>query len=184
MSQPEKRQAKNKRPPAAEANAPAEPAATPAATEESSVESDLAALTDRLLRLQADFNNYRKRVQRDQAESRLRSLEALMTDLLPALDHFELGLRNAAEAGLPEATREGLALVCDQFHAVLSKHGLRPIDAQGQPFDPDIHESVSAVASGAPRDTVVDQIRRGYRLGDLLLRPAQVVLSAGADATP
>ncbi|MDZ4199877.1 MAG: nucleotide exchange factor GrpE [Kiritimatiellia bacterium] len=157
---------------------------TQAATEEKTVESDLVALTDRLLRLQADFDNYRKRIQRDQVETYRRSLESLMSELLPILDHFELGLKNAAALHLPETMRQGFVLVYDQLQSALSKFGLSPIDAPGQPFDPALHESIAAIPSDQPRDTVLEQTRRGYRLGDQLLRPAQVVLAAESTPTP
>jgi molecular chaperone GrpE len=145
--------------------------------DELSVQTDLAALTDRLLRLQADFDNYRKRVQRDQSDTYRRSLESILSDLLPVLDHFELGLQNAASLGVPESLLNGFKLVLEQLQTVLVRQGLSPIETHGQLFNPELHESIAVQPSNEPPDTILQQTRKGYRLGGQLLRPAQVVLA-------
>jgi molecular chaperone GrpE len=163
---------------------PPEAAAEPSGDEQS-VQKDLSALTDRLLRLQADFDNYRKRIQRDQAETYRRSLESVVSDLLPVLDHFELGMRNTADAGVPESFRAGFQLVLDQLQSVLSKHGLIEVETVEQPFNPEVHEAVAVHPSDQPADTILQQTRKGYRLGDRLIRPSQVILAgAKPDAAP
>lgn len=143
-----------------------------------------AALNDRMLRLQADFDNYRKRTLRQRESERLRANEDLMLELLPILDHLEMGLKTADEHRIPASVRQGFQMVYDQALGSLRKFGLEQIDASDQPFDPHLHESVTlAPSESAPRDHVLAQLRYGYRLGSQLLRPAQVVVSSGpADA--
>ena len=161
--------------------APAPPAASPA----EAAAAEIASLQDRLLRLQADFDNFRKRTARDRQETTLRANEDLLRELLPVADHFELGLQQAVKGGLDPAVRQGLQHVLDQFLAALGRFGLVPIAAVGQPSDPNVHESVALTPSAEfPRDVVVCEIRRGYKLGAQLLRAAQVVLSSGAAEAP
>ena len=162
----------------------AEGAAAPAEAADE-LQADIAAVNDRLLRLQADFDNYRKRTARERAEIHARSLEGFMAELLPVLDHFELGLATASKQGLDEAVRQGLHLVLDQFRGVLGKFGLAPMNTVGHPFDPHVQESVAMIPSADhPRDTVVEETRRGYMLAGRLLRAAQVVVSSGPPEAP
>ncbi len=162
-------------PPAAEAAAGTAP--TPATPAEAEV------LKDRLLRLQADFDNYRRRTLREKAEWSVTATEGLVRDLLPVLDHFELGLKTSAERPTDAAVRDGFRMVHDQLMAVLRKAGLSPVDAHESSFDPHLHEAVSHVASDEhPADAIVAQTRRGWKLGDRLLRPVQVVVSSGPGA--
>lgn len=163
-------------PPPAAAPAAEEPAA--AATDE--LQADIAAVNDRLLRLQADFDNFRKRTARERSEQHARAIEDLMRELLPVVDHFEMGLSTAEKQGIDPSVRQGLALVLDQLRAALARFGLAAVESAGRPFDPHVHESVAMIPSAAhPRDTVVEETRRGYTLGGRLLRAAQVVVSAG-----
>jgi molecular chaperone GrpE len=137
-------------------------------------------LEERLLRLQADFDNFRKRTQRERLEFGRRANEELMTELLPVLDHFELGLRNARQQGINDSVVEGFQLVYDQLLSALGKFHLAPIEADGRPFDPHVHEAVTHLPSEEhPPDTVMAETRRGYRLGERLLRATQVVVSSG-----
>ena len=155
--------------------APAEPAA--AAEPQPSPE---AVLQDRLLRLQADFENYRKRMDREKKDWIAFANEKLVLELLPVLDHFELGLADSAKNGAPAAFVEGFQLICNQLRAALEKAGVQAIDAEGAAFDPHVHEAITHLPSDdVPADHVVVQTRRGYKLGDKLLRAAQVVVSSG-----
>lgn len=164
-----------------DASETSEPVSAEEERTEAPEEDPCAALTDRLLRLQADFDNYRKRTIRERENQRLRSIEDLILELLPILDHLELGLQTAKEHKVTPSVIHGFQLVLDQALGVLGKFGLEPIDAVDQPFDPNCHESVAVAPSETvPRDAVLSQIRRGYRLGTQLLRPAQVVLSLGS----
>jgi len=142
---------------------------------------DREVLEDRLLRLQADFENFKKRTHRERGELVRRAAEDLMTELLPILDHFELGFENASNHEANPAVVEGFRIVYDQMVSGLKKHGLEPIDAMGQPFDPHLHEAITHLPSeDHPADSVIQQTRRGYMLGDRLLRAAQVVVSSGS----
>ena len=165
---------------------PAPAAAAPApAGEEEVVSREIETLKDQMLRLQADFDNYRKRALRDRQDQAARAAEDLLRELLPVADHFEMGLKTAREHGADPSVVDGFQLVCDQLQAVLRKAGLEPIPAEGQPFNPDLHEAVSHLPSDtAPSDTVIRQTRAGYRLGGKLLRAAQVVVSRGPAAGP
>ncbi len=137
-------------------------------------------LKDRLLRLQADFDNYRKRIDRERKDWAVFANEKLLGDLLPALDTFDLGLANGEKAGAPSALLEGLRLVRTQFETALAKSDVTPIDAENQPFDPNLHEAITHMPSpDIPEGTVLAQTRRGWKMGDKLLRPAQVVVSSG-----
>ncbi len=171
---------KQEAPSPVEAGAGAEPAAPLEQPSEQEV------LKNQLLRLQADFDNYRKRTLREQAETGLRANENLCQELLPVLDHFEMGLKNAAELQTPPTVLEGLRLVYDQFAGALKKFGLEPVEAGNSPFDPHLHEAITYIPSPEiPAETVIEQTRRGYKLGDKLLRAAQVVVSSGpADEPP
>lgn len=134
----------------------------------------------RLLRLQADFDNYRKRMVRERQEWAQRAAEDLVSDLLPVLDHYEMGLDTASKHQTDDAVQNGFQLVYDQLMSTLKKSGLEPIDAEGNPFDPHLHEAITHLPSADhDADLVMNQTRRGYRLGSKLLRPAQVVVSSG-----
>lgn len=161
-----------------------EPVAEEAAdTAAEPVPSPEEILNDRLLRLQADFDNYRKRIDRERKDWAVFANEKLLKDLLPALDTFELGLSNGEKAGAPAALLEGLRLVRTQFESALAKSNVTPIDAEGQPFDPNLHEAITHMPSPeVPEGTVIAQTRRGWKMGDKLLRPSQVVVSSGLPA--
>ena len=139
---------------------------------------------ERLLRLQADFDNYRKRMARDQQALTERATEDLMLELLPVLDNFDIALQHAEEKPVDPAVVKGFRLVAEHLGTALKKFGLQPVPADGLPFDPHRHE---AVAHGPdperPEGMITAQTRRGYQLGDRLLRAAQVVVSSGPPET-
>ncbi|MDR0994143.1 MAG: nucleotide exchange factor GrpE [Verrucomicrobiota bacterium] len=137
-------------------------------------------LKDRLLRLQADFDNYRKRMDREKKDWVAYASEKLVTELLPILDHFELGLVNSRKNEAPDSLVEGFQLIYNQLQAAVAKAGVEPIDAEGQAFDPTLQEAITHMPSeDVPEGMVIAQVRRGYRMGDKLLRAAQVVVSSG-----
>jgi molecular chaperone GrpE len=129
-----------------------------------------------LQRLQADFDNYRKRVMREQTVLVERATERLVEDLLPALDAFDLAMDSVAS--LPsehEKVKKGIELTYAQLRGVLEKAGLERLDPVGEPFDPNEHEAVMHVEDGAHDEpTVVDVMRAGYRLKGRTLRAAMV----------
>ena len=139
-----------------------------------------AQLKDQLLRLQADFDNFRKRTQRDRAELQQQAAAQLISALLPALDHFQLGLKNAQAHAKDANIVTGFQMIYTQLMEAFTQAGLAPLPVEGQPFDPNQHEAVTSIASEEhPEGTVITEVRRGYTLGGKLLRPAQVIVSRG-----
>jgi molecular chaperone GrpE len=130
-----------------------------------------------LQRLAAEFDNYRKRVARDQELLIVRATERLVKELLPVVDDLERAL-DAAEHHEEAKLEEGVRLVHRALEDALRKQGLQEIDVDGK-FDPHVHEALLAQPSEAEEGTVVEVVQKGYRLGDLVLRPARVVVSAG-----
>lgn len=147
------------------------------------LQEECESLRDQLLRSRAEFENYRKRTAREVERIRKTAAESLIHDLLSVLDNLELAIRNAE--GTPGPMIEGVRLVHKQFQDTLARNGLEPIDAAGQPFDPNIHEAVAqAPSKDVPPDHVIQEFQRGYRLGGQILRPAKVLVSQGNDAAP
>jgi molecular chaperone GrpE len=143
-------------------------------------QKEVARLTDRLLRLQADFDNFRKRTIRERDDIQKRAGEAILSELIPLLDNLEFGLQQAMAKPGGESFVEGLRLIQTQLVETSRKHGLEGFDALGKTFDPREHEALAyAPSAEAPEGTVMAQSRRGYKLGDRLLRAAMVVVSSG-----
>ena len=130
-----------------------------------------------LRRLAAEFDNYRKRVARDHERLAARANERLVKELLPIVDDLERALE-AAERHEEAKLEEGVALVHRSLADVLKREGLHEIPTDGQ-FDPHVHEALLSQPSDADEGAVIQVLQRGYRLGDLVLRPARVVVSAG-----
>jgi molecular chaperone GrpE len=142
---------------------------------------EVARLTDRLLRLQADFDNFRKRTNRERDELQKRAGEAILADLVPILDNLEFGLQQAMKKPGGESFVEGLKLIQLQMMETTRRHGLEPIDALGKEFDPRLHEAIGFSPSpDIPEGKIMAQTRRGYKLGDKLLRAAMVMVSGGS----
>jgi molecular chaperone GrpE len=147
--------------------------------------AEIASLKDQLLRIRADFENSRKRLTREKEDSLKYANQSILSDFLPLLDHLELGLQAAASATDVASVVSGLKLIQSQFERFLTDHGITPIDAVGQPFDPHLHEALGQEpAPGKPEGTVLHQRRRGFKLGDRLLRPASVVTVAPSPTAP
>ena len=150
----------------------------PQLTEEERIALELAEARDQVLRARADFDNYRKRMAREMERVRKVAAEALIHDILPGIDNLGLAIMHADEN--PEALKQGVAMVHKQLQDALGNHGLKPIEAAGKPFDPNVHEAVQQVASNeVEKDHVVQVFQSGYMLGDMILRPAKVVVSTG-----
>ncbi|MBI4475378.1 MAG: nucleotide exchange factor GrpE [Acidobacteria bacterium] len=134
------------------------------------------SLYDRLLRKHAEFENYKKRVDREKAEFAQFASAELIRELLTALDSFELALQNAA--GDQNIIR-GFELIYKQIQDTLGRFGLKMIEATGQKFDPHFHQAVSTEPTGeVEENTVIREMRKGYLLNGRLLRPAMVTVSA------
>lgn len=148
--------------------------------EEESLRSELAALQDRHLRLQAEFENFRKRQQRERDEVNRLSKERILIEITGVLDNLERALSHASAAEAPpESLTQGVELVGRQLREVLARFGAVPISALGEPFDPHLHEAMARVdTSGDPPDgTVVEEYRRGYLLDGKVMRPAMVAVA-------
>jgi molecular chaperone GrpE len=131
------------------------------------------AAQDRLLRTAAEFDNYRKRMDRERRELSEYAATDVLTDLLPIVDNLERALQ--APAAADDAFRKGVELIHKQMLDLLRKRNVRPIDAAGQQFDPNFHNAVIHEASDEHREgEVIQELQRGYMIGDRLLRPAMV----------
>jgi molecular chaperone GrpE len=140
----------------------------------SQLESERDEYLGMLRRVQADFENYRKRVIKEQTALVDRATEGLIDQLLPVLDSFELAVQNADAAGAEvESVRKGVELVYAELIGVLEKAGLSRIEAEGKPFDPNVHEAVMQ-EEGDGEPVVSDVLRTGYTLKGRVLRPAMV----------
>jgi len=129
-------------------------------------------LLDRLARLQAEFDNARKRAERERTEFRDYATGSVVEQFLPVLDHFELALK---ATGSVEQLRSGVELIIKQMGEVLRQLQVTPVPAVGEPFDPRVHEALGTVdRDDIPDHHVAEEIRRGYRLRERLLRPAMV----------
>lgn len=139
------------------------------------VKAERDELLDRLARLQAEFENARKRAAREQTEFREYAAADAIKPLLPVLDSFERALKT--ESGASEF-RSGVELIYKQLQDALARMGVQAIAAQGQPFDPQYHEAVQVVdTERVPDHHVVEELQRGYRFKERLLRPAMVVVA-------
>lgn len=136
---------------------------------------------DRLLRLQAEFDNYRKRMERERRELGDHFAAELLTEFLPVLDDVERALGAAAGSADPALAshRQGLELIQKQFLELLKRRQVTAIEALGADFDPNVHQAVGQEVSATHREgEVLEDMRRGYRLGDRLLRPSMVKVAA------
>jgi molecular chaperone GrpE len=148
--------------------------------EDESLQADLDRFRDLALRSQADFENYKKRAAREKEGAIKYANSALLERLIPIVDNFELGLEAARGAGEKSPVFSGMSMVLKQLMDFLTEHGLQPIDATGQKFDPNLHEAIAHEPSDEVTEGVVIlQTRRGYRMRDRLLRPSSVVVSSG-----
>ena len=163
-------------------SAPADPAGDTAAAATESTEQDPLealraeknALQDRLLRTAAEFDNYRKRVDRERRDQADAALADALEDLLPIMDNLELAL-SASTGADAESYRKGVELIHRQMLDLLKKRNVKAVDAVGADFDPRVHEAVVHEVSPDHREgEVIQELRRGYMLGERLLRPAMV----------
>ncbi|KLU65998.1 MULTISPECIES: nucleotide exchange factor GrpE [Desulfosporosinus] len=133
---------------------------------------------DRFLRLQAEFDNYRRRTQKEKTEIVKYASEQLVSELLPVLDNFERATSSAQNNPDITAFSQGVDMILRQLQTALSKVGLKPMEAVGQPFDPNLHDAVMRVESeDHPENTVVEELQKGYFLKEKVLRPSMVKVS-------
>ena len=149
----------------------------PSADAAAAVEQDLHEFKDRYLRTLADFENFRKRSEREKNDYFKYAMAGVIKDLLPVLDNFDRALEHAEEG---DDFHKGVLLIYKQLFDMLKKHGLRPIDERGVHFDPNIHEAVVTEEDpSVPSHTVMTILQKGYFLHDRLLRPALVKVAVG-----
>jgi molecular chaperone GrpE len=156
--------------------------------------ADRDANYERWVRAQAEFENYRKRAQREADEARKYFAAALVRDVLGPLDNLhravaaaEAAAKSGAKIDSAKAIDEllrGVQMVTKQFDDALAKHNVVPIEAVGQPFDPNLHEALTQVPSAEhPPGTVIQEAERGYRMHDRVIRPSRVIVSAPKEST-
>jgi molecular chaperone GrpE len=139
---------------------------------------------DRALRLAADMENLKKRLEREKADLLQFANENLIKELLPVVDNLELALEHGRQAETPAAFLEGIELVHQGFLKALERFGVTPLGAVGQPFDPVYHNAVmQEAAPEVPDCTVLKELQKGYLLHNRLLRPAMVVVARNTEAT-
>jgi molecular chaperone GrpE len=147
------------------------------------LETELTRYRDLALRSRADLENFRKRMMREKEESVKYANTSLLERLLPVLDNFELGLDAAKTSNDTASILQGFQMVQKQLQDFLKDNGVEAVEATGGEFDPNLHEAVAHEPSDeAPEGRVIQQLRRGYKLRDRLLRPATVVVSKGGSA--
>lgn len=135
---------------------------------------------NRLLRVTADFDNFKKRAAREKADAIKFANEGLLQKLIPVLDNFDMALAatQSADAGTAQSMQTGINMIFQQLKNALAEAGLEEVDASGKTFDPNLHEAVSQKETNeASEGQVVQQMRKGYRLRERLLRPASVVVA-------
>jgi molecular chaperone GrpE len=170
-----------------------DPADTPAAAVEprdaleaetsaelAAVKKDREEMYDRLLRKTAEFENYRKRIDRERATLAETAAAGILEELLPLVDDLERALNSDPGGEGTDAYRRGVELIHRQLMEILRKRGVKPVEAVGMDFDPYFHQAVAhEPAEGRREGEIVEEFRRGYMLGDRLLRPSMVKVAKG-----
>jgi molecular chaperone GrpE len=142
--------------------------------------AELAASNDRALRLHAEMQNLRNRTSREIADERKYAALPLLRDLLPVVDNIDRAIEAAEKSGEAEKLLEGFRLVRQQLTVALSSNDCKLIEADGQPFDPNVHQAILHQPSpSVPAGTVTMVTQQGYKLHDRVVRPAQVIVSSG-----
>ena len=149
------------------------------AEELATLKQELEEEKKRHLRTRADFDNYRKRAAREAENTRFYTKKEILLDLLTFLDYFEQAGKQVQD---PAAAR-GIEIMARQLNELLYKHGVRPVECQGKPFDPEEHDGLGYISTDqCPEGCVAEEVCSGYRLGEFLLRPAQVMVAQNPDS--
>jgi molecular chaperone GrpE len=142
------------------------------------LEQEKNDISDRLLRTMAEFDNYRKRVAREKEGLVKYGTERIACEILPVVDNFERALEQSFQAAEAEPLVDGLKMILKQLLTALEKFDIKPFDSVGQQFNPEIHEAMAQQEHADHEDnTVINQLQKGYMLGERLLRPARVIVS-------
>jgi molecular chaperone GrpE len=151
-----------------------------AETEE--LKNENSSLKDQLLRKQAEFENYRRRTERERGDIYKRGKKEVLIEMLSVLDNFERAMTSVANAAEEDALKLGFELIYKQFKDILTRMGIEPVESVGQYFDPHVHEAVTIEETTEHEaNTVIEEFQKGYKLGDQLLRPAQVKVAASPE---
>jgi len=141
-------------------------------------ETQITELTDTLKRLQAEFENYKKRIDKENINTIKNANLKLITELLPVLDSFELALKNGANENVEIAKyRKGLELIYSQLYSILEGYGLRIIDTNNKKFDPFRHEVLLVKECNSPDDMILQEFQKGYFLNDAIIRHSKVMIA-------
>jgi molecular chaperone GrpE len=182
--------------PAEAAASPAEPAAAaspepppPPTPEEriAALEAEKAELRERMLRIAADFDNWKKRARKEQADGELRARETVLRDFLEIADNLDRAAAafGSGKDGEAQSIRDGVDLVLRQFRSKLERYQVKALEAVGQPFDPRFHEAISQTPTSEVKPgSVLHELQKGYLIGDRLLRPALVVVATAPPEAP
>jgi len=149
------------------------------------LETEKADLRDRMLRIAADFDNWKKRSRKELTDTEARSREQVLRDFLEIVDNLERATASLGEGkeADPKAIRDGVDLVLRQFRNKLERYQVKVVEAKGQPFDPRLHEAISqAPTPDAKPGSVLHELQKGYMIGERLLRPAMVVVAVAPPA--
>jgi molecular chaperone GrpE len=142
--------------------------------------NELASTNDRLLRLQAEMQNLRNRTSREIADERKYAALPIIRDLLPVVDNIDRAIEAAEKAGDAQNLLAGFRLVKQQLHSILNNHQIEPIAAEGETFDPNYHQAILQQPSAdVPAGSIMMVTQPGYKMHDRVVRPAQVIVSAG-----
>jgi molecular chaperone GrpE len=142
------------------------------------LEKDKKDTHDKYLRAVADTENLRKRQKREMDDAKLETKQKVLKEMLPVVDNLERAIEHAGQGGTePNPIVDGVRLVLRQFTTAFERLDVTAVDAEGHPFDPNLHEAISQLESDKPAGTVVQVLQRGYKSGDRLLRPALVVVA-------
>jgi len=148
------------------------------ASKEKELQEKVNEANDKFLRLYSEFDNYRKRTIKERIELSKTASEEIIVDLLPVLDDFERAIKSNEESEDCDAIKDGISLIYNKFKNTLEKKGLNPIESKGNEFDTDFHEAITQIP--APSDDlkgkVVDEVEKGYQLGDKVIRFSKVVI--------
>ena len=167
----------------------AAPVPAPPTPEEriAALETDKAELRERMLRIAADFDNWKKRSRKEVADTEARAKESILRDFLEIADNLERATASFSEQKESDAKsiREGVDLVLRQFRSKLERYQVRAVDSVGQPFDPRVHEAISQVPTPDVKPgSIVHELQKGYLIGDRLLRPALVAVASAPPPPP
>ncbi len=141
----------------------------------------VAEYRDQMLRMKAEFENVKKRLERDKSDAVKYANEKILVDVLQIADNFERALSSIDQGHDPAKVKQGLSIVRDELKKVLERHGVETVSSVGAPFDPNLHEAVGIVETDDAEDgTVVDEVQKGYFLNGRLIRPSRVRVAQAA----